>query len=502
MSYRIAYKINPNNETRLTLYRVRGSFVSLRERAALCLGASTEEVFEQARSVPDFPSNLTFVPNSKRTNPSVLENSHARTKFGHAAVSRIYHAAGALDRFDSTRSNYLFLTATLPGDTEEAKWGIAEYAHEIINGLKAWLSKRLPDRKEFYVWENQQRGALHFHYCLYCPSRDVQAEITANFKAQIVRLYDGIQKKHDCNLWGYNNDLATADKIAILQARVEVVYGSVGAYMAGYLAGKAGKHSNDSRHRYYPKRWFGVSRPLSALIDSYTEESVHEFDSFATANNYFHQIKEDIFDGALTTHSFPHKIGEGKTAVAFHPLEKQQELWQAQKMLTHSPIQHPNISAYVSTALRTTRELQALSVGYKSWLGSLPPNSQRHLEDATSATSMKVGALSRVQIKALTDIFLSSDLSTNSSARIRKCSASLRKFNQLTSQWHSQMNFNPAGWLNNEVDFIPELDSPSLPSYAGTSTENGGCAPGAIESSGRVPRDSAPSFIQVELPWS
>ena len=188
MTYRVTHSIHPSNETRLTLSKVRGVFLSLKERAALTLGVAPEEVSDLASSAKNDPPLTRHSLRFQNATPNLLANSHARTKFGKAAVTRIFRAAGALDRSDSNVSNYLFLTATLPGDTDEAKWAIAEYAHIVIDLLKSWLSKRLLSRNEFYVWEHQERGALHFHYCIHCPGKLVQEDIALHFKQQMVRI--------------------------------------------------------------------------------------------------------------------------------------------------------------------------------------------------------------------------------------------------------------------------------------------------------------------------
>lgn len=433
--------------------------MSLKETAAAFLDAPCSETVlltstaSGATPLLDIRSEFRTEAEGKRF------HSHKRTSFGLDAKRRISRAAGALDRLDSDVSNYLFLTATLPGDTDEAKWGIAEYAHEIIDGLKSWLSKRLLDRKEFYVWENQKRGALHFHYCIYCPNKSTQAEITANFKAQLVRLYDGIQEKYHCNLWGRYGDYSNGDKIAILQARVEVVYKSVGAYMAGYLAGKGDKHYEDANHRYYPKRWFGVSRPLSAAIDSMTEKREYEFTSLNEAGEFYHSESQDFLDDVLTDREYPHKVGEGRTRVFYHTTEKQLELWQAKQVLKHTPANHPHISAYIQTGLKTTQELLEASKKSKYLREKLPTPLLSALRDSMFVTSLKHGVLKSDTVRTLERIFSSLDFSSASCPATRNCFSSLLKFNLLTSHYHPQMRFNQWGVLSNPDDFSQYIDN-------------------------------------------
>jgi hypothetical protein len=75
----------------------------------------------------------------------------------------------------------------------------------------------------------------------------------------------------------------------------------------------------------------------------------------------------------------------------------------------------------------------------------------------------------------------------------------LQKFNLLTAKYHPQMRFNRQGWLRNESDFVEHLDIPSISSYAGTSTEDGGAPVEPIPARGHVPSAGGSSFIQLEF---
>lgn len=487
MPYIVSDKIRPCNETRFTLYPVRRVFKSLKEQAADFLGVCTDEVVSLSKPPESASPNLTFVPNSKPGAEGKRFHSHKRTAFGRFACARIYDAAGAMDREANSVSDYLFLTATLPGDTEEAKWGIAEYAHEIINGLKAWLSKRMLNRKEFYVWENQKRGALHFHYCIYCPNRDIQSEITRSFKREIVRLYDGIKEKHGCDLWGKWTDKPTRYRVAILQARVEVVYKSVGAYMASYLGGKSDKHSEDANHRYYPKRWFGVSRPLSESIKKHTSEIKHEFTSYSDAREFLERCYEDSVDDSLTHQKFPHKIGEGITASLFHTQEKQQELWQLRSMLKHTPRNHPHIAHYIASSLKSTLELQGAFRKSKSLQERLPSELASALMDSMFTTSLRHGVLKRESMLVLEKMFSLFDFSSSSCRVTQSCFHSLLTFNLMTAHYFPQMRFNQWGILSNDRDFTPWVDKRQQARYVGTNTETVHTPLALDGSSGHVP---------------
>jgi len=478
---------------------VRNFRASLKEEAAEFLGVAADSVADLASSNPNQNSLLDI--RSEFENPPITCSYHAyaRTDFGLDAKRRIMRAAGAMDRNDSEIGNYLFLTATLPGDTEEAKFAIANYSHLLIHRLKAWLGHRLSDRLEFYVWEHQKRGALHFHYCIYVPDDAAKLNIEKGFKRQWVRLLDGIQSEFGCNVWGKWSVHSVRYRTAIVQARVERVYKSVGAYMAGYLSGKGDKHKQDKSIPYYPKRWFGVSRPLSTLIKNHSKKQVHEFATHREATEFYAKKEEDFFDEVLTHTSYPHKVGEGKTHVFYHTQEKQSELWQEVRMLTHSPTDHPVISSLIQAVLHATNDGFRMHNDCKRSRTHLSVALSQYLEDGTWLISLRKGVISQTHIRMMDAAYSAFDWSSDSHYRSVAFTRSLKKAVLLISLYQPQMRWNQYGWLNNQNDFAELIDETSEVCQARTSAERRSDTSGEIESRGHVPSDSVATPLQLEL---
>lgn len=499
MTYKVAQEIHPNNETRLTLWKVRSQNGSLKNQAAAFLGVAADSVADLAASNSGDRSPLTFVLNSEGPQITCQAHSYRRTKFGLDAARRIMRAAGAMDRWDAEIGNFLFLTATLPGNTDEAKWAIANYSHLLIDRLKSWFSWKVKDRKEFYVWEHQDRGALHFHYCIHVPDESIKQRIEKGFKRQWVRLLDGIDSEFGTNVWGKWAGKTARYKTGIIQARVERVYSSVGAYMAGYLSGKGSKHGDDEKHYWYPKRWFGVSRPLSKLVQEHTEKRVDEFGTLQEANEFWHKKVEVFSDEVLTERKYPHKVGEGKTHVFYHTRIQQAKLWLENLMLTHSPLQHPNIHAMISTVLRATLDGQKLCMHSKSWRAVLSPKSYGYFEDATWLVSLRRSALSQTHIRSLTETFSKCEFPSGSDSLTSSFGQSLRRANNLISHYHSQMSWNQHGWLNNLNDFNRGVDISPHGLYARTSAERRSDTPGVDSSSPHVGSEPKPGYSQLSF---
>jgi len=499
LTYKVAQEIHPNNELRLTLWRVRNSHESIKAQAASYLDVAADSVADLASSNPNQNPQLD-IRSEFRTPPITCSyHAYARTAFGLDAKRRIMRAAGAMDRNDSEIGNYLFLTATLPGDTEEAKFAIANYSHLLIHRLKMWLSKRLSDRLEFYVWEHQKRGALHFHYCIHVPDEDTKLNIEKGFKGKWASLLDGLELEFGCNLWGKWAHHSARYRTAIVQARVERVYKSVGAYMAGYLSGKGDKHERDKSIPYYPKRWFGVSRPLSTLIKNHSEKQIHEFTTHREATEFYAKKEDDFLDEVLTHTQYPHKVGEGKTHVFYHAQEKQSELWQEVRMLAHSKTDHPVISSLIQAVLYATNDGFRMHNDYKRSQTRHSVALSQYLEDGTWLTSLRKGAINQTHIRMMDEAYSAFDWSSDSHYRSVAFTKSLKKAVLLISLYQPQMRWNQFGWLNNQNDFAELIDETQEVCQAGTSAERRSDTTGELEPRGLVPNDSKPVPSQLEL---
>lgn len=449
---------NSNNELRLTLLPVRKQGVTLREKAAAFLSVPDSEVEEYSSVKPSDSALLDLRCEFKTKAIRCSAHSHKRTKFGRYAKTRIIRAAGALDTLDPEPTNYLFLTATLPSDEEWAKWAIAEDSHNLINGFKAWLSKRVKSRHEFYVWEHQGRGALHFHYCIHVPDVEVRDAIARDFRAQWMRLLDGMSARTGVCAWGRHASLDYEGRYGILQTRAEIVRESVSKYMAGYCGGKKDKHSKDARISYYPKRWFGVSRGLSALVREQTENDTETYPNYRGAKLAFDKLSEEFSADSLTSKSFKHKIGKGETSVHYHTPKNLKDLWQARKTMKYPQSHFPNTASLIKeleSIMRTCSELETNSQLFRA---TCSKRLHGCLLDSLFLGSVRKGSLHDRLIPEVDA--LSSDLASLSTLppTLEKLSKSVRRFMICYSQNHPNLRWNKHGWLCIENDLPYAVD--------------------------------------------
>lgn len=432
---------------------------TLREKASAILGVPSEEVKAYSSASADAHGLLDLRSEFKTGNIKCSAHSHRRTKFGHYAKTRIIRSAGALDLLDSNPRNYLFLTATLPSDGDWAKWAIAEDSHNLINGFKAWLSKRVRSRHEFYVWEHQGRGALHFHYCVHVPDTEVRDAIARDFRAQWMRLLDGMTARTGVCAWGKHAHLDYEARYAIIQTRAEIVNQSVSKYMAGYCGGKKDKHEIDARIPYYPKRWFGVSRGLSELVKQHTETESEFYSSYRAAKNTFDKFHDEFSAESLTFKKFKHKIGIGETSASYHLPENLNELWQSRKAMKYTTKSHRNIKFWIQTALTCQRTVSRLDRGsqiFRTLSCNLPIES---LKDGCFEGSLQRGTLHESQVRAIESLWLKLSSHSNLPPSLTPLLIELSMFIRIRSANFPLIRWNRHGWLDTIEDFPCTVDS-------------------------------------------
>lgn len=497
--FKIQAQKNSNNELRVTLTPVRNNTQSLRQKAQAFLGVPSEEVKSYSTVSIDSDSLLDIRGEFKTAPIKCSAHSHARTKFGRPAMTRIIRAAGALDAIDPEPTNYLFLTATLPSDEEWAKWAIAEDAHNLINGFKAWLSKRVQSRHEFYVWEHQNRGALHFHYCIHVPDRKIHDAIARDFRAQWMRLLDGMTERTGVCAWGKHANLSYEDKYAILQTRAETVYSSVSQYMASYCSNGKNKHSKDAHIPYYPKRWFGVSRGLSEAVRERTETDEQIFNSYGQAKTELEKLHELFSDESLTSRKFRHKVGVGETSVNYHTPKHALNLWESRKAMKYQYKTHPNIWSWIRTALtvhRTVSQLEKGSQLFRALSCKLPIES---LRDGLFEGSLQRGSLHVTQVRSIETLWL--DLSSRSTLppSLSPLLTVLQRFIRIHSANYHQIRWNQHGWLITADDFECTVDMLSEKCECRTTATDEGTPSDPDSSRGHVPSEPKLEPLQLSL---
>lgn len=322
--YRIVAKKYPNNEIRVRLEsRGSGKPFSYEEEEVEVAEATPSDSGSPDPSLlldirPDFETPIKPLPSGFGSMPR-------KTEFGLNGKNTLLRLGGVFDKLGCKPENFVFLTGTLPGSTKEAMDAIARWSGWLVHRLKAWLNKyQKGERLDFYVWERQKRGALHLHYCLYCPDSGQRQRILERFKSQWIRLLDSIGKSSNTDMFARSEGGTWANFKEVTQAYAQEVYKSVVAYLAKYCSKEAGK---DSGGEYYPSRWWGCSRSCTKHLREMAEEFEIDALSRSKGEALFEEYTRTLDVHTNKCHTYRDKVGSGINTVAYTHKEELDSIW-------------------------------------------------------------------------------------------------------------------------------------------------------------------------------
>ena len=206
-------------------------------------------------------------------------SSYGRTQtvkaFTREARSHLLQCGAALDKMGLTEESSL-LTLTLPGGTPEAKEALSRWSGWIVNRQLQAVRRELRGERchWFFVWELQQRGALHQHWCLtnenYWESRYLSMVLKDTWYKCLVEIgkLEGIDMFQE-HLRRYSH----VDKPENWQWNEQKAEKSLGAYFSKYASKTAndlGKNpTSDEPVSYCPSRWHGSSSSLKEIVKNH-----------------------------------------------------------------------------------------------------------------------------------------------------------------------------------------------------------------------------------------
>lgn len=294
----------PNNEIRATSFPSPGGRFSFEEETSTRL--STKVLPGPALTLPSI---------SEPQAQSGFGGIPSPTRFGLKARRTLLRAGGALDKSGALPHEMVFLTGTLPGSTAAAKVAIAQWSGFIVDRLKSWLSKYCLDRSEFYVWEHQKRQALHLHWCVWIPDETQRQKVLERFKDQWCRLLDLVSEKSGTDLYARLGFGTWADKKEVVQAFAQECKKSVAAYMSKYCSKGA---NNNVIAQICPSRWWGISRPLRALLESLTTRKEYVCTNINSSKRKWEEICHTLEENCHNPHYYKSRCGLHSVGVGYH----------------------------------------------------------------------------------------------------------------------------------------------------------------------------------------
>lgn len=175
--------------------------------------------------------------------------------------------------------NILFPTLTLPSVDIAAFEGLARYSAYVANRLSMILDRYFQceifgDMSRAFVWEYQERGALHIHLVIACRCMDAISlkDFSTYLRVKWFEILEDLSGLYHCNCflnskgkeWSMQElclpyiDVLGRENKAICEAfvKIEFVRVSVVAYLMGYLSKSNHDEESDTknklRRKFYP----------------------------------------------------------------------------------------------------------------------------------------------------------------------------------------------------------------------------------------------------------
>lgn len=314
---RVVLKTYPNNEIRLAVLFDQGVRDDL--SAAKCDSSCDSSESEGDPTDSGHYLDITSKVETKRTQTidglspgfGLPPRPKAFSCYGKRSLLR---AGGAIEKAGIPPEHCVFLTGTLPGGTSEAMAAIANWSGYLVHRLKAWIGKRCTNKLDLYVWEYQSRGALHLHYMAVIPDEVDRTHVLSGFKDEWVRLLDTVGSRSGCNMFLSASGIDHRLNLSNVQAYAQEVYANCASYLAKYCSKSAGKPQGGEN---YPVSFWGVSRPLKALIARFSTVSEIVKINLANARERFREMLQEMTSYAKQTYRYGRDYGLGMFAVAY-----------------------------------------------------------------------------------------------------------------------------------------------------------------------------------------
>lgn len=218
------------------------------------------------------------------------------TSFTRNARHRLLEAGSLCEDPSPGHSRNVFVTFTLPGSTESAYSAISRYSGFVCNRVLQGVRDDSRVESWFYVWEVQKRGALHLHLCIRFRSQDDWLCLSGILYERWYSALEDVGEREGICLFEHS-DSGKCTLKRYWRYDYQLVRKSVAGYLSKYVSKGANKGTSPEPtkavQRYYPRRWWGMSRNLTQEINRRRKtvcvEGVRE-DSVRAALNCLEEI--------------------------------------------------------------------------------------------------------------------------------------------------------------------------------------------------------------------
>lgn len=186
------------------------------------------------------------------------------TSFGAYARHTILEAGAIASRGAGCDGRGVEVTLTLPGHSYGAFCAISRWSGYACNRLLQVIRRYEPDCFWFYVWENQKRGALHLHLALSGVCQERLLCLGRKIRKTWYRVLEEIGRRANTDMFVRGRGFGRNTYRQFLKGnRVAEIKKSLAAYFAKYVSkGREKGGEGKKEQKYYPSRWWGISRKL------------------------------------------------------------------------------------------------------------------------------------------------------------------------------------------------------------------------------------------------
>lgn len=149
------------------------------------------------------------------------------TKFGKNARHRLLEAGAIMDSLCG--KNVCEVTCTIPGSTRAAFRTIAKYSGWIMNRITQIVRRSKHNPAWFYVWELQERGALHLHFAIGASTLHDAVQLAEQIEFRWFELLLELRDKTDVDCFDTGRGWSWRNSPKNWKSHVLPVWKSVGA---------------------------------------------------------------------------------------------------------------------------------------------------------------------------------------------------------------------------------------------------------------------------------
>ena len=222
----------------------------------------------------------------------------------------------------------LFLTGTLPGSTVDALQSIAAWSGWLGDRVMQWLRRLDTNGSFLYVWELQDRGALHIH--IVAGFKDVTAyrRVLEDWHDVWVRCLYRLCEKSGLDVFQREQGGSHYWYPERVQAQSEYTQKSVSAYLSSYL--KKCKDKCPAVNWFCPGRWWSASYGLLGKVREYRRVASGGRSSFNEALRIVHSVIQSVAPLAVLRHEVVNPfLKETVGEIMYFPRSLIPSVWQA-----------------------------------------------------------------------------------------------------------------------------------------------------------------------------